>query len=233
MITEAETVRQQWVRLDGEDHDTTIDGYEVAAARRALALLKTSLGRERLLDLLQPEIAAGETFLRTHVELSAGHHISGTTTLRAQGISAAEFNGWLLQAFGREDVLLAGHPEHYAIHAAGGRVNIVETLGDHVCSFFMQPWDEAVISGVPQQVATDVLAPITRRSRMLLEDGTVVGSIANVFCETDDGFTAELSVTLPASCGREVIDHHLQHFAVEFHSWILAAASELTSPDRT
>lgn len=54
------------------------------------------------------------------------------------GRTAGQFGAWLARAFGREDVLLAGHPEHYSIHAAGGRVNIVETLGEHVCSFFMR-----------------------------------------------------------------------------------------------
>lgn len=67
---------------------------------------------------------------------------------------------------------------------------------------------------------------------MLLADGTVVGSISNAFEDEPDGFTAHLSVTLPASCTPVVIEQHLEHFAVEFRTWILRAASEL-SGDRT
>lgn len=59
-------------------------------------------------------------------------------------------------------------------------------------------------------------------------DGAVVGSIANAFDEEHDGFTARLSVTLPATCAPDVVDQHLEHFAVEFRTWILRAAPELT-----
>lgn len=135
------------VRLVGEDTDATVDGFELFSARRALGLLKAKLGRERLLELLADEIAAGTAFLRDNVERSTGRTSSGTTTLRARGITSAEFTGWLSRAFAREDVMVAGHPEHYAIHAEPGRpVNIVETLGEYVCSFFMRPWDDSVVT---------------------------------------------------------------------------------------
>lgn len=215
---------EQWVRLAGEDDDNSIERFELVAAHRALALLKGNLGRERLLNLLQHEIAAGEAFLRTHVERSAGRETTGTTILRAHGLTAAQFTGWLAQAFGREDVLLAGHPEHYSIHASGGRVNIVETLADHVCSFYMQPWNEALAAAAAPTPDGD--QPASRRSRILLEDGTIVGSITNTFLDEPGGFTARLCVTLPLTCGPKVTEHHLQHFAVEFHNWILTAAAE-------
>ena len=211
----------QWVRLTGEDNDASIEKFELAAAHRALALLKTALGRERLLDLLRDEIAAGTAYMRDNVERSGGEEVAGTTTLRARGITTAQFTGWLAQAFGREDVLLAGHPEHYSIHAAAGRVNIVETLGDHVCSFFMRPYDNTATP------APDDGATARRRSRMVLDDDTAVGTITNAFHDEPDGFIVHLSVSLPASCGPDVVEHHLHHFAVEFHNWILRAAAEL------
>ncbi|WP_329064203.1 hypothetical protein [Amycolatopsis sp. NBC_01480] len=214
-----------WVRLDGEQDDSMIERFEVRAAQRALALLKAKLGRERLLDLLADEIAAGETYLRDHVARSAGEETTGTTTLHGHGITAGQFTDWLSQAFGREDVLLAGHPEHYSIHAGGGRVNIVETLGDHVCSFYMREWDEATTPSEP--AGPD--ATYGRRSRIVLQDGTIVGGITNTCTDVEGGFTASLSVTLPASCGPTAVEHHLEHFAVEFHNWILRAASESSS----
>ncbi len=215
MSSSTATISSAWVRLTGDHDDSAIARFEVRAAQRALALLKAKLGRERLLDLLADEIAAGEAYLRDQVARSAGEETTGTTTLHAQGLTAAQFTGWLSQAFGREDVLLAGHPEHYSIHAGGGSVTIVETLGDHICSFSMREWDEAATPA----------APAGRRSRMVLEDGTIVGGIANSFTDVEGGFTASLSVTLPASCGPTVVEHHLEHFAVEFHNWILRAAS--------
>jgi len=204
------------VRLAGEDTDVTIDGYELFSARRALELLKRKVGRDGLLELLEDEIAEGEVFLRDHLTRSAGAEATGTTTLRASGMTAAAFGRWLGAAFAREDVMLAGHPEHYAIHAEPGRlVNIVETLDDQVCSFFMRPWADSI---------DDV--PAGRRSHMLLADGTVVGSIANVFEDEHDGFTVRLSVTLPVTCSPDVVEQHLEHFAVEFRTWILRAARE-------
>ncbi len=126
--------------------------------------------------------------------------------------------------------MLAGNPEHYSIHAEpGSNVNIVETLGEYVCSFFMCPYDDSVIDD--QELLFG--KPAGRRSHMLLQDGTVVGSIANAFDEEPDGFTARLSVTLPATCSPDVIEQHLEHFAVEFRTWILGAASEeLTSASK-
>ncbi|MET3949036.1 hypothetical protein ABIB49_003762 [Arthrobacter sp. UYCu512] len=167
-----------WVRLAGQTTDTSIDGFELFSARRALHLLKSQLSRERLLELLSDEIAAGDAFLRDHLDRSSGEETTGTKTLLAHGITAAQFTGWLSRAFAREDVMLAGHPEHYSIHAEpGSNVNIVETLGEYVCSFFMRPYVDSVIAhdGLPSD------QPAGRQSHMLLHDGTIVGSIANAF----------------------------------------------------
>ena len=120
-------------------------------------------------------------------------------------------------------------------------MNVVETLDTYVCSFFMRPWDAGVSSTTPN-AATGGSA--TRRSQMLLADGTVIGSITNTFEEEADGFTAQLSVTLPATRAPSAVEQHLEHFAVEqhlehfaveqhlehfaveFRTWILRAAAE-------
>jgi hypothetical protein len=219
---------QHSVRLGDEDTDSTIDGFELFSARRALALLKDKLGRDRILDLLSDEIAEGEAFLRDHLARSAGEETTGTITLRARGITAAQFGRWFGGAFDREDVMLAGNPEHYSIYTSPGQnVNIVETLDRYVCSFFMRPWDDSMI--VDQELpATTGQKSVGRRSHMLLPDGTVIGSIANAFDDEEDGFTARLSVTLPVTCAPEVIEQHLEHFAVEFRTWILRAGTELS-----
>ncbi|BDZ47879.1 hypothetical protein GCM10025867_01200 [Frondihabitans sucicola] len=219
------TGTQHRVHVVGREDDRDIDGFELFSARRALALLKTTLGRERLLDLLGDEIRAGDDFLRDHLARSGGQETTGVTVVRAHGITAAQYTEWLSRAFGRLDVMLAAHPEHYSIHAEKGRVNIVETLGDKVCSFYMGGWDESVIEDAatagPQEPPTD------RRSRLALEDGTVVGWISNEFEDEEDGFSVRLTVTLPATCAPDVIEQHLQHFAVEYRNWILGAAAEL------
>jgi hypothetical protein len=42
----------------------------------------------------------------------------------------------------------------------------------------------------------------------------------------EGGMRAELSVTLPATSAPAAIEQHLQHFSVEFRSWMRRAAAE-------
>lgn len=108
------------------------------------------LGAGVLLGLLSGDVGLGggvhpPVADRDHVQ--GGVRGTGTTTLRVRGISAAELGRWPGRVFAREDVMLAGHPEHYSIHAQPGlNVNIVETLDTYVCSFFMRPWGDSVIA---------------------------------------------------------------------------------------
>lgn len=83
---------------------------------------------------------------------------------------------------------------------------------------------EAALEGGPD--ATSGTADEARRSLLTLDDGTVVGSIANAFADEKDGFTLRLSVTLPETAAPEVIQQHLEHFAVEYRNWIVQAAAE-------
>jgi len=209
-----------WVRREGDLDDQPINQFELTSARRALRLLKSKLGRERLLELLKDEIDEADAFMHQALQRSAGQQASGMVQLRAHGISAAAFGRWLAASFDREDVMLAAHPEHYVVHNVPGRPHIIETLGDYVCSFFMAGWKES------EQPTSEGAATEGRRSSLTLADGTVFGWVSTLFEEVPDGFTATLTVTLPSSCAPELVDEHLEHFAVEFHSWILAAAEQ-------
>ena len=211
------------VRLAGEDTDRTIDGFELFSARRALELLKRKLGRERLLDLLPEEIAAGDAFLRDHVAPSAGRRRPARPRCARTASPQPQFGAGSAPPSPARTSCSPGTRSTTRSTPTGRRVNIVETLGEHVCSFFMREWDDSA-TGTDALAATGGSA--ARRSHMVLEDGTVVGSIANTFVEEPDGFTARLSVTLPVTCGPPVIEQHLEHFAVEFRNWILGAAAE-------
>lgn len=213
-----------WVRRLGDQDDQPILHFELTSARRALHLLKSKLGRERLLELLQDEITESDAFMHQALQRSAGQQATGTVQLRAHGISSAAFGRWLGAAFDREDMMLAAHPEHYVVHNVPGRPQIVETLGDYVCSFFMAGWKESE-QPTSQGALTDA-ATEGRRSSLTLADGTVFGWVSTLFEDVPDGFIATLTVTVPSACAPELVDQHLEHFAVEFHSWILAAAEQ-------
>ncbi len=212
------------VRIAGEADDRTIDLYELHSARRALRLIKTDLG-DRLHALVGEQVAAGNAFFRGHVERSGGERVTGTTTIEATGLTAADFSAWMIRAFAREDVLIGAQPEHYLMDMADPHgPHVVETLGDHVVGFYMGGWDE---SDVPAADAERSDGTDRRYSLLRLDDdGTVFGSVSTLFSEAAHGMTAELSVTLPATSAPDAVEQHLQHFSVEFRSWMLLAAAE-------
>ncbi|KAK5694427.1 hypothetical protein LTR17_024819 [Elasticomyces elasticus] len=211
---------QASIRIVGELHDRNIDQYELISARRALRLLKGNLGQDRLCDLIKEQVAKGNKLFRDHVERSGGRTETGTITIEATNLTVTDFCAWLSRAFTRQDVLIAAQPEHYLMDMVDSHgPHVVETLGDHVVGFHTGGWDE---SQVAESGGVD-----RRQSTLTLDDdGTVFGSVSTAFFEAPDGMSAELSITLPATSAPEAIEQHLQHFSVEFRSWMLMAAAE-------
>lgn len=210
------------VRISGEVDDRAIDRYELVSARRALRLLKGNLGYDQLHALVSEQIAEGNELFRNHVVRSANKQVTGVITIEADGLTAADFSAWMIQAFDRRDVLIAAQPEHYLMDMAGPHgPHIVETLGDHVVGFYMKGWDESEVD-VNESKSTDKRYSLLR----LDDDGTVFGSVSTSFVEAPHGMVAELSVTLPATSAPDAVEQHLEHFSVEFRSWMLQAAAE-------
>ena len=210
------------VCIAGESDDKNISQYELESARRALRLIKGNLGYDRLHALVSEQIAQGNALFRDHVKRSAGKQETGTITLKAAGLSAADFTGWMGHAFTREDVLIDAQPEHYLMKVSDPKgPHIVEALGDHVVGFYMSGWEK---SEVPAGSGDNI---DKHHSFLALDDdGTVFGSVSTVFRDTADGMIAELSVTLPATSAPDAVNKHLQHFSVEFRNWMLVAATE-------
>ena len=214
--------REVCVRISGESDDRTIDLYELTSARRALRLLKGNLGPERLHALVSEQVAEGNAFFRDHVQRSGGQKATGMITIEATGLTPAAFGAWMSRAFARQDVLIGAHPEHYLAGVGDPRgPHIVETLDDYVVGFYIGAWDES-------EVAPGNGDGANRRHSVLKldDDGTVFGAVSTAFFETPHGMSAELSVTLPITSAPSAVEQHLQHFAVEFRSWMTLAAAE-------
>lgn len=211
----------------------SIDGFELFCARRALDRFRRRMGRRGLLDLLAADIEEGNAFLRDHAHTSDGRFTAGTTVLAARGITSAVFLAWMEKAFaGDEHALLAAHPEHYVMApGADGAFHVVENIGPHVCSFYMGGWgtDAMAWAADAGELLPESGFPHKMSSNLFLADGTVVGRALTQFGDTADGFTANLTVYVPATCPREVLEHHLRHYAVEFRNWIVAAAAAAAS----
>ena len=210
------------VRILGETDDRNIDLYELTSARRALRLLKGNLGRARLHALVSEQVAKGNAFFRDHVKRSGGEKATGTVTIEATGLSPAHFAAWMSRAFGRQDVLIGAHPEHYLAAVGDPRgPHIVETLDDYVVGFYIGAWDQSEVAPGDGDAAN------RRHSSLKLDDdGTVFGSVSTAFFESPHGMFAELSVALPKTSAPSAVEQHLQHFSVEFRSWMLLAAAE-------
>ncbi|MFF5897465.1 hypothetical protein ACFY8O_16230 [Streptomyces argenteolus] len=207
----------------------SIDDFELFYARRALDRFRRRLGRQGLLDLLAADIEEGNAFLREGARASGGVFKAGTTVLATRGLSSSAFMAWMEKAFaGDEGALLAAHPEHYVMApGADGAFNVVENIGPHVCSLYMGGWGtEAMAWAVDaDELLPESEYPHKMSSNLFLADGTVVGRALTQFGDTADGFSASLTVYVPAACPQDVLEHHLRHYAVEFRNWINAAAA--------
>ena len=229
-MTDQQTLPPVTVTLvSGPTGAGSIDDLELFYARRALDRFRTRLGRQGLLDLLAADIEEGNAFLRECALTSQGSFKSGTTVLAAQGLDAATFLAWMDGAFAGDDesVLLAAHPEHYAMGTEAIGARVVENIGPHVCSFYMGGWgtDAMAWADDAEELLPESEFPRKMSSNLFLADGTVVGRALIQFGDTADGFTANLTVYFPVTCPDDVLEHHLRHYAVEFRNWIVAAAA--------
>lgn len=229
-MTDQQTLPPVTVTLvSGPTGAGSIDDLELFYARRALDRFRTRLGRQGLLDLLAADIEGGNAFLRECALTSQGSFKSGTTVLAAQGLDAATFLAWMDGAFAGDDesVLLAAHPEHYAMGTEAIGARVVENIGPHVCSFYMGGWgtDAMAWADDAEELLPESEFPRKMSSNLFLADGTVVGRALIQFGDTADGFTANLTVYFPVTCPDDVLEHHLRHYAVEFRNWIVAAAA--------
>ncbi|MGX6605001.1 hypothetical protein ACWKSP_23145 [Micromonosporaceae bacterium Da 78-11] len=233
MATESETVERQAPSfavdlVSGPPVSGGVDAFELAHARRALALLKSRIGRQGLLDLLAADIEEGNDYLRERAELSGGKFKSGTTVLAVRGLKAGQFVRWLTTIFSDEPALLAAEPEHFVIFTnPDTTVTVVENLGPYVSRVLLPgygvaaTWAEEAIN----ELLPEADFPFRRLADLSLPDGTVVGRVLNQFGDTDEGFTAHLTCYFPVECADEFVEHHREHLAVEFRNWITAAAA--------
>lgn len=204
---------------------TTAD-WELFFARRALANLKSRLGQQALLELLEPDTAASAETLKAWADSSRGQWRPAATQLQFHGISAGEFVSYFMSITGEQPKLLAAQPEHFVLAEAGNGpshvIRVVENLGRYISDFYI------TFTGEDQAVAE--LAP-DYPTRMVgtvaLADGTTIGHALHQFRETTDGFDALLAIYFPAAAPEEFIEGHRQHLAVEFTNWIVGAAESL------
>lgn len=220
------------LRIDlksGPTGGNSVADYELFYARRALAHMKKVIGRQGLLDLLADDLKEGEDFLREYAEKSNGEVRPATTVLAVTGMTASEFTDWMDQAVTNEATMLAAHPEHFVMDGrADGTVHLVENFGPHICSCIVAFGEGSQWAPTAPEFLPDADYPYKKIATIKLADGTIVGRVLSQFGDTEDGFTASLSIYFPAACPDDLFEHHRRHLAVEFSNWIRAAAAART-----
>lgn len=222
----------------GNVDDTGIDGWELAASRRALDNLRTLLHGRPMLDLLAEQIEEAERLHKQYLKASHGEFTAAHTILRVDGISLADFFG---QGSGVTEDVKPGeftpearktytfdrffqmHPEHYAFgdDYFGG----VETMGGIPTRSEVRPAGDDV--EVPSFV-TDLIDdsyPIRNVGYGRLLDGTFHSWALQMYKDTETGIEANLRAFYPAACPPEYVDGHTRHFAVEFRNAAREAAA--------
>lgn len=207
---------------------TTAD-WELFFARRALANLKSRLGQQTLLELLEPDIAASASTLKAWADSSRGQWRAALTQLQVRGISASEFVAYFMSITGEQPKLLAAQPEHFVLDETGNGpshvIRVVENLGRYISDFYI------TFTGEDQAVAElNPDYPTRMIGSVALADGTTIGHALHQFRETTDGFDALLAIYFPAAAPEEFIEGHRQHLAVEFTNWIVGAAESVDGP---
>ena len=206
-------------RLDNHD----VRDAELDRARHALAYLKGKLGNDMMRHLLDDDLQAMATQVRSWVEASRGVWQSGSIRLVVPGPSAQAFQDWYVAAMvgGWEADLRAGHPEHFVNHPLPSLVEVVENIGETEL-----PWRvfyRALPGDFAFPMAWDATYALHYGMEIVDADGLRVGFSMRQSRDEEDGLHLQFTTFLPKAAPPELVRRHLNHFAIEFRNWTRAA----------
>ncbi|MFD5249938.1 hypothetical protein ACFWIW_35700 [Amycolatopsis sp. NPDC058340] len=216
------------VRTMGRTVDeSTVDQWELEAARRALKNLKTVAGGQVMMDLLAGQIEDGDRFHKRIVAESGGTYRESRVEFTVRGLGGTELVSWFRAQtstgrFKDKALLLNAHPEHYVEppQYPGG---MVETIGGHLTRFRV-----SVARELPAPVAAylEPSYPETLMNALLtLDDGTPFAYCLHQARDTDSGADVVVRIVYPSAAPDSMIAGHCEHLAIEFRSWIRNAAA--------
>lgn len=207
---------------------TEIDAWELKVARRALRNLKSLIGGQQMLDLLEKQIDEGDKFFKGLIAQSGGQFKESRVDFTAKGLKSHQFLEWFKIVDNKEtregirrfylDIMAPAHPEHYALGPYP--IGIVETIGEHVCRVRL---DNTV--KVPSFVEDygdptyDKKLPVT----CYLDDDTIFFYGYQEIRDTEEGCDFRIRIIFPAASPQVLFDEHTEHLAIEWRYWIAAA----------
>lgn len=177
---------------------SSIDAWELKAAKRDLHNLKTLLYGQPMLDLLASQIEASDAYYKEIIAASHGRFRECRTDLHVTGVSATQVVQFRTKTMGAEKrdmalrTLLPAHPEHYALPPY--EEGIVEVIGGRMARL------RIVVTGdVPEWVMGygDPGYPMKKPTLAELDDGTVFFYILHEFRDREGGCDLITRLLLP------------------------------------
>ncbi|NMO04492.1 hypothetical protein HH308_25055 [Gordonia sp. TBRC 11910] len=208
--------------VSGPTEPGTVTEWELFFARRALARLKSRIGREGMRELLRPDTNEADEAMTAWVAASNGRWKPAVTVLAGTGMSSTEALGFIKSILEDNAELIVAHPEHFAVYDGGSHLDFIENWGPHItdCHSTNTDEDQAIDDLNPDY-------PIRMVGSIALASGITAAHMLHQFRDTPTGFEASLGVYFPAAVPEFLIESHRQHLAVEFTNWFAAAAEHL------
>lgn len=204
--------------------DPGIRDLELARARHALVYLKARLGNERMRALLAEDAAAMGARARAWLAESAGRWRPMSTDLSVPGCTARQFQRWYAEAVrtGRDDELLAGHPEHFLNHPDDGVVEVIENIGETELPWHVTYRPRPAAASWP--IEWDEEFPVRFGASIHDNEGTLIGYSMRQARDLPGGLQLRVTALLPSAVPDEILTRHGRHLTIEYRNWIALAA---------
>lgn len=204
------------------------ESWELAHARRNLALIKSKLDHEAVGQLFKDEFAASTAWWVSQVKASGDRPRQYfSITIHVQNLSIENFFAWWKQA--PEADLLGGEPDHWAqtYNKEHNSFRVREFVGGaHLSQIFMRIMPLEKLSQNAQANALDGWpVKLTGVANFVgFEVQEVHAEVLHQFRPTQNGFEAKMGGLLPAAVPEEIIEGQRRHLVVEWTNWFSVAA---------
>ena len=183
---------------------------------------KMKLTYEELIQQIGTKLKWSQYLMKWAAKWSKKPRKRAVVTIFASGLTAASFSKRLEKLMLEKTnvhkrVNLGACPDHYALQAHGGILEVIETAGNSPLptQFFLKLGAEAEI-----EEPRDVSYPFQTTGAASLANGCNIGGIRHQFRDTEKGLEARFCVEFPSLCPDSLIKEHQLHLASEWSRWI-------------
>ena len=205
--------------------DQTIQTMELVRARRALEYLKTKLGEEAIIRLIQQDLDTVTARAESWAQTSDGAWKSGHVLLHMPSITSKAFMDWFDAVIAQGDgkPLRIAHPDHLLNRILPGGAEVIENLGEDALPWHFFGQFSPIDAAIP--LRADAAYPIGFALTVKSVKGIIIAYALHELRDVDGGMEAKLTIVLPRAAPDALIHGHLNHFAIEFRNWWQAVAN--------